>query len=45
MFRYIFIILWEFQSHTSLKLRNFYINKISLKIIKLNIYVVVVDKM
>jgi len=30
MFQYIFIILWEFQSYTSLKLCNFYTNKISL---------------
>ena len=35
MFRYIYIILGEFQSITSLKLRSFYIIKILLKIIRL----------
>ena len=44
MFRYICIILREFQSCTSLKLRSFYIINISLKIMKLK-YVVLVDKM
>jgi len=44
MFWYICIILREFQS-CSLKLRSFYIIKMSLKIIQLNIYVVVVDEM
>jgi hypothetical protein len=45
MFRYICIILRELKICTSQKLRSFYIIKILLKIIKLNFYVVVVDKM
>jgi hypothetical protein len=40
MFRYIRIILREFQSCTSLKLRSFYIIKISLKLSDQNINVV-----
>jgi len=45
MFRYICIILRELKSCTSLKLRSVYIIKMLLKIIKLNFYVVIVDKM
>ena len=45
MFWYVCFVLKEFQSRTSLKLRSFYIIQISLKIIKLNFYVVVFDKM
>jgi len=44
MFQYFCIILREFQSCTSLKLRSFYIIKISLKLSNYTIYVVVVDK-
>ena len=40
MFRYTFIINRELQSCTLLKLRSFFIIKISLKIITLNIYVI-----
>ena len=45
MFRYICIILRELKSCTPLKLRSVYIIKMLLKIIKLNFYVVIVDKM
>jgi len=44
MFRYICIILGELKCCTSLKLRRVYIIKILLKIMKLNFYVVIVDK-
>jgi len=44
MFRYICMILGDFQSWISLKLLSFYIIEISLKLSNYNIYVVDYDK-